>query len=41
MSFAVPYVGDPWLFAGKIVDDGFKDKLKDIKSKHLHSTINV
>ena len=41
MSFAIPYVGDPWHFAGKKVDDGFKDKLKDIKSKHLHSTINV
>ena len=41
MRYATPYVGDPWHFAGKKIDDGFKDKLKDIKSKHLHSTINV
>jgi putative FmdB family regulatory protein len=41
MRYATPYVGDPWHFARKKIDDGFKDKLKDIKSKHLHSTINV
>ena len=41
MMFAKPYVGDPWHFAGKKVDDGFKDRLKEIKSKHLHSTIDV
>jgi len=41
MSFAVPYVGDPWHFAGKKPDEGFKDKLRQIKSKHLHSTIDI
>jgi len=41
MSFAAPYVGDPWHFTKKKIDDGFKDKLNQIKSKHLHSTINV
>ena len=41
MMFAKPYVGDPWHFAGKKIDDGFKDRLKEIKSKHLHSTIDV
>jgi hypothetical protein len=24
-----------------VFDEGFKDKLRDIKSRHKHSTINV
>ena len=41
MMFAKPFVGDPWHHARKKVDDGFKDRLREIKSKHLHSTIDV
>ena len=41
MSYGSPHIGDPWHHAGKKVDEGFKDKLRDIKSRHLHSTINV
>ena len=41
MSFSTPHIGDPWHHAGKKVDEGFKDKLRDIKSRHKHSTINV
>ena len=41
MLFSKAYIGDPWHFTGKKPDDAFKDKLKEIKSKHLHSTIDT
>ena len=41
MMFAKPFVGDPWHFAGKKIDDGFRDRLREIKSKHLHNTIDI
>jgi len=41
MRFAKPFIGDPWHFTGKKPDEGFRDRLKEIKSKHLHNTINV
>ena len=41
MMVARPFVGDPWHHAGKKVDDGFKDRLREIKSKHLHNTIDI
>ena len=40
MMFAKPYVGDPWHFAGKKPDEGFRDRLREIKSKQLHKTID-
>ena len=41
MMYGKQFIGDPWHFAGKKPDEAFKDKLREIKSKHLHSTINV
>ena len=41
MVYAKPHIGDPWHHAGKKVDEGFKDRLREIKKSHLHSTINV
>tara|TARA_B100000809_G_C14840819_1_gene424677 strand:+ start:85 stop:345 length:261 start_codon:yes stop_codon:yes gene_type:complete len=41
MLFAKPYIGDPWSFTGKKIDDGFKDRLKEIKKMHPHNTINI
>ena len=41
MLFAKPYIGDPWNFTGKKIDDGFKDRLKEIKKMNPHNTINI
>ena len=41
MVYAKPYIGDPWHHSGKKVDEGFKDRLREIKSSHRGSTINV
>ena len=40
-KLASPYHGDPWHFAGKKPDDGFKDRLKEIKKSHYGSVINT
>ena len=40
-KLASPYYGDPWHFAGKKPDDGFKDRLKEIKKSHYGSVINT
>ena len=40
-SLATPYHGDPWHFAGKKPDEGFRDRLREIKKKHRGNTINV
>ena len=40
-KLASPYHGDPWHFAGKKPDDGFKDRLKEIKKSHRGSNINT
>ena len=40
-SLAKPYHGDPWHFAGKKPDEGFRDRLREIKKHHKHNTINV
>ena len=40
-KLATPYQGDPWHFAGKKPDDGFKDRLKEIKKSHYGSVINT
>ena len=41
MVYANPHIGDPWHHSGKKVDEGFKDRLREIKSSHRGSTINV
>lgn len=41
MAIALPYVGDPWHFAGKKPDEAFKDRLREIKKSHRGSSINV
>ena len=41
MVYAKPHIGDPWHHSGKKVDEGFKDRLREIKSSHRGSTINV
>ena len=40
-KLATPFIGDPWHHAGKKPDEGFKDRLKEIKKHHRHNTINV
>ena len=40
-KLATPYQGDPWHFAGKKPDAGFRDRLKEIKKSHYGSTINT
>ena len=40
-KLATPYQGDPWHFAGKKPDDGFKDRLREIKKSHYGSVINT
>lgn len=37
----VPSIGDPIKLGFRKPDDAFRDKLKDIKSKHRRSTINT
>ena len=41
MVYAKPHIGDPWHHSGKKVDEGFKDRLREIKKSHHGSTINV
>ena len=41
MVYANPHIGDPWHHSGKKVDEGFKDRLREIKKTHHGSTINV
>ena len=41
MVYAKPHIGDPWHHSGKKVDEGVKDRLREIKSSHRGSTINV
>ena len=40
-KFSTPYVGDPWNFARKKPDEGFKDRLREMKRNHRGSNINV
>jgi hypothetical protein len=41
MVFTKSYIGDPWNFTGKKIDDGFKDRLKEIKKMNPHNTITI
>ena len=40
-QFATPVIGDPWRFAGKRPDEGFRDRLREIKKHHRGNTIDV
>ena len=40
-QLATPVVGDPWRFAGKRPDEGFRDRLREIKKHHPGNTIDV
>ena len=40
-KLATPVVGDPWRFAGKKPDEGFRDRLREIKKHHKGNTIDV
>ena len=40
-QFATPVIGDPWHFAGKKPDEGFRDRLREIKKHHRGNTIDV
>ena len=41
LQLATPTIGDPWRFAGKRPDEGFRDRLREIKKHHRGSTIDV
>jgi putative FmdB family regulatory protein len=36
-----PFPGDPWVHNPKKVDDGFRDRLKDIKRTHYGSNMMI
>ena len=40
-QFATPVIGDPWRFAGKRPDEGFRDRLREIKKHHRGNSIDV
>ena len=40
-QFATPVIGDPWRFAGKKPDEGFRDRLREIKKHHRGNSIDV
>ena len=41
MMYTKAFVGDPYRFAGKKIDRGFKDRLIEIKNKNPHSTMII
>ena len=41
LQLATPTIGDPWRFAGKRPDEGFRDRLREIKKHHRGNTIDV
>ena len=41
LKLATPIVGDPWRFAGKKPDEGFRDRLREMKKHHRGNSINV
>jgi len=41
LKLATPIVGDPWRFAGKKPDEGFRDRLREMKKHHRGNTIDV
>ena len=41
LQLVAPTVGDPWRFAGKRPDEGFRDRLREIKKHHRGNTIDV
>ena len=41
LQLATPAIGDPWHFTGKKPDEGFRDRLREIKKHHRGNTIDV
>ena len=41
LKLATPVVGDPWRFAGKKPDEGFRDRLREMKKHHRGNSIDV
>ena len=41
LQLVAPTIGDPWRFAGKRPDEGFRDRLREIKKHHRGNTIDV
>ena len=41
LQLATPTIGDPWRFAGKRPDEGFRDRLREIKKHHRGNSIDV
>ena len=41
LQLATPVIGDPCRFAGKRPDEGFRDRLREIKKHHRGNTIDV
>ena len=41
LKLATPIVGDPWRFAGKKPDEGFRDRLREMKKHHRGNSIDV
>ena len=41
LKLATPIVGDPWRFAGKTPDEGFRDRLREMKKHHRGNSIDV
>ncbi len=39
--FGTYHIGDPWHHAGRRIDSGFKDRLKEIKKLHPRNTIDI
>ena len=39
--FGTSHIGDPWHHAGRRIDAGFKDRLKEIKKLHPRNTIDI
>ena len=41
LKLATPIVGDPWRFAGKKPEEGFRDRLREMKKHHRGNSIDV
>ena len=39
--FGTAHIGDPWFHGGRKVDDGFRDRLGEIKKLHPRNTIDI
>jgi putative FmdB family regulatory protein len=39
--FGKSHIGDPWHHAGRRIDDGFRDRLREIKKLNPRNTIDI